>query len=50
MGNIGRSRVPQSRLATVHDVRSVNKTNMPDDELPFPTSTVILDLEREPRA
>ena len=33
MGNIDRSRVPQSRLATVHDIRSVN-------------SVVILDLER----
>ena len=46
VGNIGRSLVPQSRLATVHDVRSVNKTNMPDDELLFPASTVILGLER----
>ena len=32
MGNIDRSGVPQSRLATVHDIRSVN-------------SVVILDLE-----
>ena len=32
MGNIGRSLVPQSRLATVHDIRSVN-------------SVVILDIE-----
>ena len=46
MGNIDRSRVPQSRLATARDVRSVNKTNMPDNERSFPTSTAILDLER----
>ena len=32
MGNIDRSRVPQSRLATAHDVRSVNKTDIPDNE------------------
>ena len=46
MGKIGRSWVLQSRPATVHDVRSVNKTNAPDDELLFPTSTVILDLQQ----
>ena len=46
LGNIRGSRVSQSPLAAIHDLRSVCKASMPEEEPLFPTASVLVDLER----
>ena len=41
MRNTGRSRVFQSTLTAVHDLRSVSEANLPDEEPFFSTSTIL---------
>ena len=46
IGNVGGSRVSQSPLAAVNDLRSIWKTSMPEEEPFFPTGSVLVDIER----
>ena len=45
VGNVRGSRVSKSPLATIHDLRSICKTSMSEEEPLFPTGSVLVDLE-----
>ena len=46
MRNTDRSRVSQSSVANLHDLRSVCETNLPNEESSFSTGTVVYEPKR----